>query len=71
MVACVAADLGIANASLWMCSDALARGAVVEIMADYSLDPITAYVVFPGGRRPSQRTRAFADYLERAIASRQ
>jgi DNA-binding transcriptional LysR family regulator len=71
MIACVAAGLGIANASLRMCSDALARGAVVEIMADYLLDPITAYVVFPGGRRPSQRTRAFADYLERAIASRQ
>ena len=69
IVACASAGLGIANASLWMCSDALARGAVVEIMADYALDAVSAYVVFPGGRKPSQRARAFADYLERAIAN--
>ncbi|HEY1454736.1 MAG TPA: LysR substrate-binding domain-containing protein [Roseiarcus sp.] len=71
IVACASAGLGIANASLWMCSDALARGAVVEVMADYALDAVTAHVVFPGGRKPSQRARAFADYLERAIANRQ
>jgi hypothetical protein len=52
-----------------MCADALASGAVVEILTDYALDPVPAYVVFPAGRRPSQRARAFSDYLEQALAA--
>ena len=52
-----------------MCADALASGEVVEILSEYALDPVTAYVVFPAGRRPSQRARAFSDYLEQALAA--
>jgi hypothetical protein len=52
-----------------MCADALASGEVVEILTDYALDPVPAYVVFPAGRRPSQRARAFSDYLEQALAA--
>ena len=38
-VACPLAGFGIASASIWMCAEALASGAVVEILADYALDP--------------------------------
>jgi DNA-binding transcriptional LysR family regulator len=69
VVACVVAGLGVATASIWMCADALASGAVVEILADYALDPVQAYVVFPAGRKPSQRARAFSDHLEQALAA--
>jgi DNA-binding transcriptional LysR family regulator len=69
VVACVVAGLGVAAGSSWMCSDALASGEAVEILADYTLEPATAYVVFPAGRRPSQRARAFSDYLEQALAA--
>jgi DNA-binding transcriptional LysR family regulator len=68
VVACAIAGLGIASASTWMCAAALASGEAVEILADYALDPIQAYVVFPAGRRPSQRARAFSDYLEQALS---
>ena len=68
LVACVAAGLGIGFASSWMCGDELASGKVVELLADYGLEPATAYVVFPAGRRPSQKARAFADYLELMLA---
>jgi DNA-binding transcriptional LysR family regulator len=68
VVACAVAGLGIAVGSSWMCADALASGEVVEILTDYALDPVTAYVVFPAGRKPSQRARAFSDYLEQALA---
>ena len=67
-VACASAGLGIAIASTWMCADELASGALVEILADYQLDPAIAFVVFPAGRRPSQRARAFSDYLEQVLA---
>jgi DNA-binding transcriptional LysR family regulator len=69
VVACAVAGLGIASASIWMCAAALVSGAVVEILSDYALDPVTAYVVFPAGRKPSQRARAFSDYLEQALAA--
>jgi DNA-binding transcriptional LysR family regulator len=68
IIACVVAGLGVATGSSWMCADALASGEAVEILADYALDPVTAYVVFPAGRKPSQRARAFSDYLEQALA---
>jgi DNA-binding transcriptional LysR family regulator len=69
VVACAVAGLGVATASTWMCADALASGEAVEILTDYALDPVQAYVVFPAGRRPSQRARAFSDYLEQALAA--
>ena len=69
VVACAVAGLGVATGSIWMCADALASGEIVEILADYALDPVQAYVVFPAGRRPSQRARAFSDYLEQALAA--
>jgi DNA-binding transcriptional LysR family regulator len=68
VLACAIAGLGIASASNWMCAAAIASGEAVEILADYALDPLQAYVVFPAGRRPSQRARAFSDYLEQALS---
>jgi len=69
VVACASAGLGIAVASTWMCAEELASGALVEVLADYRIDPITAFVVFPAGRRPSQKARAFSDYLEQALST--
>jgi DNA-binding transcriptional LysR family regulator len=69
VVACAVAGLGVATGSIWMCGGALASGEVVEILADYALDPVQAYVVFPAGHRPSQRARAFSDYLEQTLAA--
>jgi DNA-binding transcriptional LysR family regulator len=67
VVACASAGLGVAVASIWMCAEELASGALVEVLADFALDPISAFVVFPPGRRPSQKARVFADYLEKAM----
>jgi DNA-binding transcriptional LysR family regulator len=69
LVACATAGLGIAISSIWMCGEELASGALVELLAEYRLDPIAAFVVFPAGRRPTQRARAFSDYLEQALAA--
>jgi DNA-binding transcriptional LysR family regulator len=51
-----------------MRAEAMASGAVVEILTNYTLDPIQAYVVFPAARRPSQKAHAFSDYLEQTLA---
>jgi DNA-binding transcriptional LysR family regulator len=68
VVACAVAGLGVATASIWMCAEALASAEAVEILTDYALDPVQVYVVFPAGRRPSQRARALSDYLEQALS---
>jgi DNA-binding transcriptional LysR family regulator len=68
-VACASAGLGIATVSTWMCTNELASGQLVEVLADYRLDPATAIVVFPVGRRASQKARALSDYLEQALAT--
>ena len=67
VVACASAGLGVAVASIWMCAEELASGALTEVLADYALDPIVAFIVFPAGRRPSQKARIFANYLEQAV----
>jgi len=68
LVACASAGLGIAIASTWMCEEELGAGTLVELLADYHLDPMAAFVVFPAGRRPSQKARALSGYLEQALA---
>jgi len=68
VVACATAGLGVAVASIWMCAEELGSGELAEVLTDYALDPIVAFVVFPAGRRPSRKARVFADYLEQAVA---
>lgn len=70
VAACAAAGLGIAVVSTWMCEEELQDGRLVQILADYSLDPIHAYVVFSSGRQPSRKARAFSDYLAAALSAR-
>jgi hypothetical protein len=50
-----------------MRTEELESGALAEVLTEYALDPIVAFVVFPAGRRPSQKARVFADYLEQAV----
>lgn len=68
VIACVKAGLGIAVASEWMCRAELATGELVPILGDYQLDPVDVHAVYPGGRRPSIKVRAFSDHLARQLA---
>jgi DNA-binding transcriptional LysR family regulator len=64
VVAYASLGLGVAVAS---CADELTSGALIEVLTEHTLDPMTAFVVFPAGRWPSQKARIFADYLEQAV----
>jgi DNA-binding transcriptional LysR family regulator len=66
VVTCASLGLGVAVASIWMCAEELSSGALAEVLTKYTLDPMTAFVVFPAGRRPSRKARVFADYLQQA-----
>jgi DNA-binding transcriptional LysR family regulator len=63
VVACAKAGLGIAIASRWMCRAELEAGELVAILSNYQLDGIELHAVYPGGRGPSLKVRAFSDYF--------
>ena len=71
LVACAIAGLGIAVASEWMCAEELRDGQLTRILDEYGLEPITAFVVYGSGRRPSRKARAFADYLMAAFKQKE
>jgi DNA-binding transcriptional LysR family regulator len=67
VIACVKAGLGIAVVSQWMCRAELAHGELRPILLDYQLDAVEVHALYPAGRRPAAKVRAFSDYLAAAI----
>jgi DNA-binding transcriptional LysR family regulator len=63
VVGCAKAGLGIAVVSRWMCRSELKAGELLRILPDYQLDPVEVHAIYPGGRRPSLKARAFSNYL--------
>jgi DNA-binding transcriptional LysR family regulator len=67
--AAVLADMGLAVASAWMFSPELASGAVQRVLSDWSLPPIDLWAVYPTGRMPSAKARAFVSFLAKELPS--
>ncbi|WP_323378513.1 LysR family transcriptional regulator [Skermanella mucosa] len=61
--AAVLADMGLTIASHWMFAPELASGQVSIVLADWTLDPIDLWAVFPTGRLVSAKARAFTDMI--------
>jgi DNA-binding transcriptional LysR family regulator len=59
--------MGLAIASAWMFSPELASGAVRAVLTDWSLPPIDLWAVYPTGRMPSAKARAFAAFVEEEL----
>jgi DNA-binding transcriptional LysR family regulator len=54
--------LGIASTALWGCRAELLSGTLVQVLADWRMEPAEMHAVFPAGAtKPS--ARAFADYI--------
>ena len=62
--AAVLADMGLTITSAWMFSPELESGAVQRVLTDWSLPPIDLWAVYPTGRMPSAKARAFAAFVE-------
>jgi DNA-binding transcriptional LysR family regulator len=60
----VIAGLGLAIVSRWMMMPELTAGTVVPVLADWSLPSIGLWSVFPSGRMPSAKARAFTTWFE-------
>jgi DNA-binding transcriptional LysR family regulator len=60
----VLAGMGLTVASEWMFSPELASGAVRPVLTDWTLPPIDLWALYPAGRMPSAKARAFAAFVE-------
>ena len=69
--AAVLADMGLAVASDWMFAPELASGAVTRVLSDWMLSPIDLWAIFPTGRLASAKARAFADFVEAILKSKE
>lgn len=63
--------LGIMRtAEVWAC-DPMKRGGLVQILADWQLDPLPLYLMYPQNRHLSAKVRAFADWVAEIYERRQ
>lgn len=66
--AAVCAGIGITVASEWMFAPELASGAIVPLLADWTLPPIDLWAVYPSGRLASAKARAFTAFVQELMA---
>jgi DNA-binding transcriptional LysR family regulator len=67
--AAVLAGMGLAVASEWMFAPELAEGKVRPVLTDWTLPPVDLWAVYPTGRMPSAKARAFAAFVEQELAA--
>jgi DNA-binding transcriptional LysR family regulator len=60
----VMAGMGVTIASAWMFSPELESGEVRAVLTDWTLPSIDLFAVYPTGRMPSAKARAFAAFVE-------
>jgi len=56
--------MGVTIASAWMFSPELESGEVRAVLTDWTLPSIDLFAVYPTGRMPSAKARAFAAFVE-------
>jgi DNA-binding transcriptional LysR family regulator len=66
-IAAAVSSLGIAAVALWNCRAELASGTLVQVLADWQMEPFELHAVFAAGRAAKPSARAFADYLATAL----
>lgn len=63
ILAAATAGLGIANVTTVMSAQERHDGSLVQLLPDYTLEPLKAFAVFPSGPKPSDKVRAVTAHL--------
>lgn len=66
----VVAGLGLAISSVWMMEPELASGSVVPVLTDWNLPSADLWALFPSGRLPTAKARAFVNWFSERFSSR-
>ncbi len=64
----VIAGLGLAISSRWMMEPELASGSVVRVLTDWNLPNADLWALFPTGRLPTAKARAFVSWFEQTFS---
>jgi len=65
----VLGHMGVAVASEWMFAPELADGTVRAVLTDWTLPPVDLWAVFPAGRMPTSKARAFVAFVEQVLGA--
>jgi DNA-binding transcriptional LysR family regulator len=65
-----ASGIGITRVFSYQAVDALARGAVVRVLAVYEGEAIPVHLLYPGGAHRPPKLRAFVDYAAPRLRAR-
>jgi DNA-binding transcriptional LysR family regulator len=63
----VIAGLGLAISSRWMMEPELASGSVVPVLTDWDLPSADLWALYPSGRLPTAKARAFVKWFEESF----
>jgi LysR family transcriptional regulator, regulator for bpeEF and oprC len=63
MLAAGVAGLGIMHAAEVIVQNALRRGRLARVLADWSVDPLSIYVMYPHNRHMSAKVRVFVEWV--------
>jgi DNA-binding transcriptional LysR family regulator len=62
--------MGLIQVPRYRVARELAAGSLIEVLADTPPEPSPVYVLYPAGRHPSSRTRAFVDWASALLMSK-
>ncbi len=65
----VIAGLGLAISSRWMMEPELANGSVVPVLTDWKLPSADLWALYPSGRLPTAKARAFVNWFEESFST--
>lgn len=60
--------LGVAPLACFMAREPIARGQLVPVLADWHIEPVPLYIVYPPNRHLSNKVRVFVDWVVRLLA---
>lgn len=66
----VVAGLGLALSSVWMMEPELGRGSVVPVLTDWKLPNADLWALYPSGRLPTAKARAFVTWFSESFSAR-
>jgi DNA-binding transcriptional LysR family regulator len=69
ILAAAVAGLGVANVTTLMSARGLHDGSLLQLLADYELEPLKVFAVFPSGPKPSAKVRSLVAHLIEALGT--
>jgi DNA-binding transcriptional LysR family regulator len=66
----VRADFGITRVLSYQAADDIARGSLLRLLPGHEGDELPIHLLYPGGRHPPPKLRAFLDFAKSRLRRR-